>query len=272
MQLMNSGYCLDNANFVVYRYNDYLDANRLKSTLGLLTDLYKSVLGLLTDLYKSALGLLTDLYKPALGLLTNLYKSALGLFTDPYKSALGLLTKLYNSALGLLTGHHETALGLLTGHHESALGLLTGHHESVLGLLSATPMLLPQLCSSTRDQLLQCLWVSSSRRAGGEDATKESFFWSTMEAATPAMKVNDGQDDPGTASLTVEVKPCDAIVVEEAGVECQNIHCDEESLKRLHNNINKFHPTIRLTIDYSLESVSFLDTRISIKDGHLSTS
>ncbi|XP_067832584.1 uncharacterized protein [Heptranchias perlo] len=46
----------------------------------------------------------------------------------------------------------------------------------------------------------------------------------------------------------------------------------EESLKRLHNNINKFHPTIKLTMDYSSESVSFLDTRISIKDGHLSTS
>eukprot|EP00061_Rhincodon_typus_P005733 g25605.t1 len=46
----------------------------------------------------------------------------------------------------------------------------------------------------------------------------------------------------------------------------------EESLKQLHSNINKFHPTIRLTMDYSLESVSFLDTCISIRDGHLSTS
>ncbi|XP_067844434.1 uncharacterized protein [Heptranchias perlo] len=46
----------------------------------------------------------------------------------------------------------------------------------------------------------------------------------------------------------------------------------EESLKRLHDNINKFHPTIKLTMDYSSESVSFLDTRISIKDGYLSTS
>ncbi|XP_067839835.1 uncharacterized protein [Heptranchias perlo] len=46
----------------------------------------------------------------------------------------------------------------------------------------------------------------------------------------------------------------------------------EESMKRLHDNINKFHPTIKLTMNYSSESVSFLDTRISIKDGHLSTS
>eukprot|EP00061_Rhincodon_typus_P010150 g34217.t1 len=46
----------------------------------------------------------------------------------------------------------------------------------------------------------------------------------------------------------------------------------EESLKQQHSNINKFHPTIRLTMDYSLESVSFLDTHISIKDRPLSTS
>eukprot|EP00061_Rhincodon_typus_P005579 g25266.t1 len=39
-----------------------------------------------------------------------------------------------------------------------------------------------------------------------------------------------------------------------------------------HSNINKFQPTIRLTMDYSSESVSFLDTCISIKHGHLSTS
>ncbi|XP_078095826.1 uncharacterized protein LOC144510206 isoform X2 [Mustelus asterias] len=45
----------------------------------------------------------------------------------------------------------------------------------------------------------------------------------------------------------------------------------EQSLKQLYDDI-KFHPTIRLTIDYSPESVAFLDTRISIKDGHLSTS
>eukprot|EP00061_Rhincodon_typus_P006139 g26452.t1 len=32
------------------------------------------------------------------------------------------------------------------------------------------------------------------------------------------------------------------------------------------------HPTIRLTMDYSSELVSFLDTRISIKDGYFSTS
>eukprot|EP00061_Rhincodon_typus_P008219 g30641.t1 len=36
----------------------------------------------------------------------------------------------------------------------------------------------------------------------------------------------------------------------------------EESLKQLHRDINKFYPTIRLTMDYSLESVSFLDTCI----------
>ncbi|XP_072359247.1 uncharacterized protein [Scyliorhinus torazame] len=46
----------------------------------------------------------------------------------------------------------------------------------------------------------------------------------------------------------------------------------EESLKRLHDDINKFHPTIRLTMDYSPKSVAFLDTLVSIKDGHLSTS
>eukprot|EP00061_Rhincodon_typus_P012065 g37537.t1 len=43
----------------------------------------------------------------------------------------------------------------------------------------------------------------------------------------------------------------------------------EESLRQLHSNINKLHPTIRLIMDYSLESVSFLDTRISIRDRHL---
>ncbi|XP_072327005.1 uncharacterized protein [Scyliorhinus torazame] len=46
----------------------------------------------------------------------------------------------------------------------------------------------------------------------------------------------------------------------------------EESLKRLHNDINKFHPIIGLTMDYSPKSVAFLDTLVSIKDGHLSTS
>ncbi|XP_072354047.1 uncharacterized protein [Scyliorhinus torazame] len=46
----------------------------------------------------------------------------------------------------------------------------------------------------------------------------------------------------------------------------------EESLKRLHDDITKFHPTIRRTIADSPESVAFLDTLISIKDGHLSTS
>eukprot|EP00061_Rhincodon_typus_P015651 g43442.t1 len=45
----------------------------------------------------------------------------------------------------------------------------------------------------------------------------------------------------------------------------------EESLKQLLSHINKFHPT-RLTMDHSLESVSFLDTCISIKNGHLNIS
>ncbi|XP_072446725.1 uncharacterized protein [Chiloscyllium punctatum] len=45
----------------------------------------------------------------------------------------------------------------------------------------------------------------------------------------------------------------------------------EESLIKLHSDINKFHPTIKLTMDYSRLSVSFLDTCVSIKDGHLST-
>eukprot|EP00061_Rhincodon_typus_P005975 g26130.t1 len=46
----------------------------------------------------------------------------------------------------------------------------------------------------------------------------------------------------------------------------------KESLKQLHSHINKFHGTTRLTMDYSSESASFLDTHISIRDGHLSTS
>ncbi|XP_072422902.1 uncharacterized protein [Chiloscyllium punctatum] len=45
----------------------------------------------------------------------------------------------------------------------------------------------------------------------------------------------------------------------------------EESLIKLHSDINKFHPTIKLTMDYSRLSVSFLDTCVSIKDGHVST-
>ncbi|XP_078063671.1 uncharacterized protein LOC144489689 [Mustelus asterias] len=46
----------------------------------------------------------------------------------------------------------------------------------------------------------------------------------------------------------------------------------EQSLKQFYDDINKFHPSIRLTMDYSPELVAFLNTRISIKDGHLSTS
>eukprot|EP00061_Rhincodon_typus_P013015 g39114.t1 len=46
----------------------------------------------------------------------------------------------------------------------------------------------------------------------------------------------------------------------------------EESLKQLHCDIDKFHPTIGLTMDYTSESVSFLNTCISTRDGHLSTS
>eukprot|EP00061_Rhincodon_typus_P015899 g43838.t1 len=42
-------------------------------------------------------------------------------------------------------------------------------------------------------------------------------------------------------------------------------------MKQLHSDI-KFQPTITLSMDYSLESVSFLDTGISIKDVHISTS
>ncbi|XP_060688225.1 uncharacterized protein LOC132820238 [Hemiscyllium ocellatum] len=45
----------------------------------------------------------------------------------------------------------------------------------------------------------------------------------------------------------------------------------EESLIKLHSDINKFHPTIKLTMDYSRVSASFLDTCVSINDGHLST-
>eukprot|EP00061_Rhincodon_typus_P013623 g40121.t1 len=45
----------------------------------------------------------------------------------------------------------------------------------------------------------------------------------------------------------------------------------EASLKRLHGNINKFNPTISLTMDYASESVSFLDTCITVKDGHLTS-
>ena len=46
----------------------------------------------------------------------------------------------------------------------------------------------------------------------------------------------------------------------------------EDQLKSLYDAFNSFHPTIRLTMDYSAESVSFLDTRISIQDQQLVTS
>eukprot|EP00061_Rhincodon_typus_P002035 g16422.t1 len=46
----------------------------------------------------------------------------------------------------------------------------------------------------------------------------------------------------------------------------------KESLKQLHSDIKRFHATIRPTMDYTSVSVSSLDTRISIRDRHFSTS
>ena len=46
----------------------------------------------------------------------------------------------------------------------------------------------------------------------------------------------------------------------------------EESLKQFHQNLNEFHPTIKLTLEHSEQQVNFLDTTVSISNGHLTTS
>ncbi|OOZ36155.1 hypothetical protein, partial [Solemya elarraichensis gill symbiont] len=45
-----------------------------------------------------------------------------------------------------------------------------------------------------------------------------------------------------------------------------------EALKHFHNAFNHFHPTIKLTIGYSYDSVDFLDTTVSIRNNRLFTS
>ena len=46
----------------------------------------------------------------------------------------------------------------------------------------------------------------------------------------------------------------------------------EEALVRFHNSINSFLPTIRLDLNFSTQSVTFLDTKVSIKGDKLVTS
>ena len=46
---------------------------------------------------------------------------------------------------------------------------------------------------------------------------------------------------------------------------------DEESLKEFINEINSFHPTIKLTADWSKEKVIFLDFEVTLNNGVLST-
>ena len=45
----------------------------------------------------------------------------------------------------------------------------------------------------------------------------------------------------------------------------------EESLKLLLKKINKIHPTIKFTADWSYSSVNFLDVKVLIKDGKIIT-
>ena len=46
----------------------------------------------------------------------------------------------------------------------------------------------------------------------------------------------------------------------------------EDSLKKLHADINKHHPTLRLTMDYSKERIPFLDTLVYTNNGSIETS
>ena len=46
----------------------------------------------------------------------------------------------------------------------------------------------------------------------------------------------------------------------------------KESLVQLHEDINKIFPTINLTMEFSEESITFLDTRVYLREGNLQTS
>ena len=45
----------------------------------------------------------------------------------------------------------------------------------------------------------------------------------------------------------------------------------EESLKLFLEKINKIHPTIKFTADWSCSSVNFLDVKVIMKDGKITT-
>ena len=45
----------------------------------------------------------------------------------------------------------------------------------------------------------------------------------------------------------------------------------EEKLKTFIDNINKMHPTIRFTADWSKTSITFLDVTVSITEGVIET-
>ena len=44
---------------------------------------------------------------------------------------------------------------------------------------------------------------------------------------------------------------------------------DEQSLTEFINEINSFHPTVKFTADWSKEQVSFLDVKVTLKNGVL---
>ena len=46
----------------------------------------------------------------------------------------------------------------------------------------------------------------------------------------------------------------------------------EETLKEFHNLANSLHPRIKVELRYSRESIEFLDTLTTLKEGTLSTS
>jgi hypothetical protein len=46
----------------------------------------------------------------------------------------------------------------------------------------------------------------------------------------------------------------------------------EEELHKFHQAYSNLNPSIKLTMDYSENSVNFIDTTVSIKDGKLETS
>ena len=48
-------------------------------------------------------------------------------------------------------------------------------------------------------------------------------------------------------------------------------HHRESELKQFIDKLNKFHPTIKLTCDYSLERVHFLDVQVILENNEIST-